>query len=612
MRDADEARKCRDEGLGAKFDQLYQDALPRAAPQIRPSAPAEKYLKDPPTGEETFRKPLHKGFDFALFNQKARRIAYASGAAHPTGSSSTGGSANMHQQPAVPPVAVAVSSFYRATTLPTPTSDRVKLPLKQPSAEVQNTPVHAGHDQASPTSSGQQSPSPLAPRLERAHQSTPASPPALPAPRAAEPPKPQPQMPSLVSRPKVPTPTPAFDAAHRTSDRHTLDNYTKDSVLSYLDNYTKDSAPLDTTMPEPLAVAEPPPEPARRPDTSASTSSSRLRTYDAPTESDAGVAGNSISRLHDRIAEDFGSPKRAQERPAIQSQLSTTDMRSATMPPLFHAEGSGVTEDSNCVVSEIISSQPGKQQYVPSTVAEESAAGASTIEDEATEPVPAPSDVVSSASGADAPPDPPAAAAPADPQDAQLQPPAPDLQEPPNSAPVGEPVKQQAEAAPTSATSPAGGVAAGMDTEEAAMKLLKADGPHTMALKMLAGGPPGAATISFKDCAPRYIVRQASDLISTRNGAAAQDTMAVVREAQRKVQQPSPSTSCVCFRLCLLVQSSGAYVHVCGVAYILSHEVATDLLRHHALIPGWGAGTRPQLTACASLKVCPWEARPVR
>ena len=61
---------CRGSSLGLKYDAVLQASLPRAAPHIRPSAPAEQFLADPPDASDTFRSPLLRGFDFSLFNQK--------------------------------------------------------------------------------------------------------------------------------------------------------------------------------------------------------------------------------------------------------------------------------------------------------------------------------------------------------------------------------------------------------------------------------------------------------------------------------------------------------------------------------------------------------------
>lgn len=215
-----------------------------------------------------------------------------------------------------------------------------------------------------------------------------------------------------------------------------------------------------------------------------------------------------------------------------------------------------MTEDSNCVVSEIISSQPGGRQYMPATADEEAAEAGSALQDEAVEVAPAQSDVraseiagkydgdatshaaMSGDPGEATPlapvPEPPAEPLPAEHIDAEPQVPATQSASAPSSAPVGQPPKWEADVTPASATVPAGGAAAGAAGGRAGAQVPK-EGPHTMALKMLAGGPPGAATMSFKDCAPRNIVRQASDLLSSSHSAAKQDTLAVVREARRQV-----------------------------------------------------------------------------
>eukprot|EP00892_Ulva_mutabilis_P010237 jgi/Ulvmu1/7586/UM038_0009.1 len=542
----------KDEGLGAKFDQLYHEVLPRAAPQIRPSAPAEKYLRDPPTGatgSECFRRPLHRGFDFALFNQKARRISFASGAANPNAASSTGGSSNMPPQPQPQPsTGTAGGNFYRATTLPTPASDRPHpVPSKQPSADVPNTPVHeyAAPDQASPVSSGYQSPSPLA--ADYASSAVPSSPPALPASRqstspTSQPPVPRPQIPSLVSRQIPPAARPAPPAA---TDR-THDNLTKSSLYSYLD-----SAPLDTTMPEPSLPEQQVDSAQARPrDASASTISSQVRTQDPPTESDAGVAGNSISRLQDRLVEDFGSPKHA-DKAATPSMpaLSSHEIRSRTMPQLTHTEGSGTGDDSNCVISEILSTQPGTHQYVPSTVAEESAAEAGSVlepaEDVGDMVLGQSGDVSSPAAAAhsavDSIPGDAAAAAPPEPLEAQTY----EADSPPrapSSVPAGRTPVTQSNALHAVMPASEGEQVRAAVREDPAQYPVHREGPHTVALRVFANAPPGAATISFKDCAPRNIVRRASELESRSDSVENVDTMSAGVQARREAAEPLQPT----------------------------------------------------------------------
>lgn len=463
----------------------------------------------------------------------------------------------MPQQPSAP--GAAGGNFYRATTLPTPTSDRVHpVPVKQPSADVHNTPMndHAVLDQVSPVSSGNRSPSPLA--ADYANQAPP-SPSALPAPRhpgASKAPQPQPQIISLVSRQIVPAPRPVVAA---TTDR-THDNITKSTVGSMY----PDSAPLDTTMPEPPAVAEPAAEAARgQPrDATASSIGSNVRTQDPPTESDAGVAGNSISRLQQRLVEDFGPPgsPKHDKTGAVPSQLSTmsvSERRSVTMPPLVHSEGSSVTEDSNCVVSEILSTQPGTQQYVPSTVAEESATDAAEVasvlegDDDVADGVLDESDAMSNpaeearsspgtvrVNGATSGQNPLAESLVAPSQSSVHEVDVP-LTQAPTSVPAGRTPTTVSDS-PSIATPASEGepvrAAGGPRVDEASGHPVRQEGPHTMALKLFESAAPGAATMSFNDCAPRNIVKHASDLLSNSDSAETHDTMAAVREAQRQVR----------------------------------------------------------------------------